>query len=41
MIIFVIAFTAAVTFLTVTDTAPSSDKKTSQELYKEGLGVKK
>jgi hypothetical protein len=41
MIIFVLAFTAAVTFLTVTDNAPDINKKTSQELYREGIGTKK
>lgn len=36
MIIFIIAFTAAVTFLTVSDNAPSVVKKTTKELYEEG-----
>lgn len=41
MILFIIAFTAAVTFLTVTDSTPDINKKTTQELYREGLGHKK
>jgi hypothetical protein len=40
MIFLVIAFTAAVTFMTVHHDEPSAPK-TSKELYQEGIGNKK
>lgn len=38
MIVFVLLFTAAVTVITATDSAPEPGQKTTKELHQEGLG---